>query len=172
MYSQVDPGWRRFVNKLTEEIVLFHRVISPTVEEHQLRERAVSSVSTAIKMLWNDSEISLFGSFLDKAYLPGGDIDICVGSCPVENQRTAIHHLSSHLTHLNMVSSIEPVLNSQVFPFGPILTPTSPSLPPSLPPSFHSHLAGGNRSLLYFNSTSSHSPDTPLLFPFFFIIYF
>lgn len=55
---------------LTQELLDFVDYISPTTEEHQVREYVVNLVQRTINGLWPDVEVVVFGSFETRLYLP------------------------------------------------------------------------------------------------------
>ncbi|KAJ1912196.1 hypothetical protein H4219_005691 [Mycoemilia scoparia] len=68
---------------LNEEVEAFVEYISPTAEEHQVREWVVLKLQRAMDRLFSPKEgktavVRVFGSFDTKLYLPTGDIDVTV----------------------------------------------------------------------------------------------
>ncbi|KAG5460023.1 MAG: hypothetical protein BJ554DRAFT_7980 [Olpidium bornovanus] len=63
---------------LNREIHEFLRYISPTPVEHKMRAFVVARISRAIKRIYPDAFVSVFGSYNTKLYLPTSDLDIVV----------------------------------------------------------------------------------------------
>ncbi|KAK3804632.1 MAG: hypothetical protein J3Q66DRAFT_362148 [Benniella sp.] len=61
---------------LTQELWDFVDYISPTKEEHQIREYVVRLVRKTVKDLWSNADVVVFGSFDTMLYLPTSDLDI------------------------------------------------------------------------------------------------
>ena len=55
---------------LTQELRDFVSYIEPTNEEHRARQFVFEIVLRAIRKLWPDSQLTVFGSFRTRVYLP------------------------------------------------------------------------------------------------------
>ncbi|KAF9199538.1 hypothetical protein BGZ49_010324 [Haplosporangium sp. Z 27] len=75
---------RQYLSKPSAALLLNHEVkdfvafLSPTQEEHRVRTYVFERVRRAIKDIWEDAEVKLFGSFETQLYLPTSDLDIVV----------------------------------------------------------------------------------------------
>ncbi|KAJ1680075.1 hypothetical protein EV182_000734 [Spiromyces aspiralis] len=68
---------------LNEEVETFVQYISPTPEEHQLRQWVVLKLQRSLDRLYSakeglEAKVEVFGSFETMLYLPTGDIDVTV----------------------------------------------------------------------------------------------
>ncbi|KAG0201551.1 hypothetical protein BGX28_005669 [Mortierella sp. GBA30] len=63
---------------LTQELKDFVHYISPSDEEHQIRQYVFKRLQQSVRSLWPDAETVVFGSFDTKLYLPSSDMDIVV----------------------------------------------------------------------------------------------
>ncbi|XP_065581191.1 terminal nucleotidyltransferase 4B-like isoform X2 [Artemia franciscana] len=63
---------------LHEEIEDFMEYISPTPEEHSMREGVVNRIRGLIKSIWSETSVEVFGSFSTGLYMPTSDIDLVV----------------------------------------------------------------------------------------------
>ncbi|KAG0332704.1 hypothetical protein BG004_001134 [Podila humilis] len=61
---------------LTQEVKDFVDYISPTPEEHKVREYVHQRVQETIAKIWSDAQVIVFGSFNTRLYLPSSDMDI------------------------------------------------------------------------------------------------
>jgi predicted nucleotidyltransferase len=52
--------------------------MSPTPEEHALRQNVVERIRNVVLKLWPESRVEIFGSFRTGLYLPTSDIDLVV----------------------------------------------------------------------------------------------
>ncbi|KAJ1657110.1 hypothetical protein IWQ61_003436 [Dispira simplex] len=107
---------------LHNEIVEFIDYISPSPEEHKLREWVVQRVDNAVKEVWPTAEVKVFGSFHTHMYLPNSDIDLVVFTpdyipgTDYEKQasRRALHKIARQLRKFNVTRNIEVIGNARV----------------------------------------------------------
>ncbi|CCF56271.1 hypothetical protein KAFR_0A08370 [Kazachstania africana CBS 2517] len=106
---------RDIIEWLTLEIKDFVAYISPSREEIKLRNKAVSKLGRAIKELWSDSELLVFGSYATDLYLPGSDIDCVVNSASGNKEhRSYLYELARFLKKKNLATSIEVIARARV----------------------------------------------------------
>ncbi|KAJ1519609.1 hypothetical protein ONE63_004883 [Megalurothrips usitatus] len=77
-WRQLRTKYDRGVIGLHQEIEDFHKYISPTPEEREVRNALVSKMRKLIKELWPAAKLQVFGSFRTGLYLPTSDIDLVV----------------------------------------------------------------------------------------------
>lgn len=83
---------------LTFEIKDFVAYISPSREEIEIRNKTISTIREAVKQLWPDADLHVFGSYSTDLYLPGSDIDCVVTSkLGGKESRNNLYSLASHL---------------------------------------------------------------------------
>ncbi|KAG0345868.1 hypothetical protein BG004_002897 [Podila humilis] len=61
---------------LTQELKDFVDFISPSPEEHKVREYIHRRVQASVCKIWPEAQVIVFGSFNTKLYLPSSDMDI------------------------------------------------------------------------------------------------
>ncbi|KAF9310796.1 hypothetical protein BG003_008111 [Podila horticola] len=73
-YSKLDSVPRM----LTQELKDFVDFISPSREEHKIRQYVHRRIQRTVERLWPDAQVIVFGSFETRLYLPSSDMDIVV----------------------------------------------------------------------------------------------
>ncbi|KAF9329289.1 hypothetical protein BG006_007600 [Podila minutissima] len=73
-YSKLDSVPRM----LTQELKDFVGFISPSREEHKVRQYVYRRIQRSIEQLWPDAQVIVFGSYETQLYLPSSDMDIVV----------------------------------------------------------------------------------------------
>ncbi|KAJ1911730.1 hypothetical protein IWQ60_010002 [Tieghemiomyces parasiticus] len=63
---------------LHQEVLDFVDFISPTAQEHRVRELVIQRVRRMVQSHWPDASVDVFGSFTPRIYLPDGDIDLVI----------------------------------------------------------------------------------------------
>lgn len=63
---------------LTADIVAFAEAASPSPDESSRRRRALDVITAAVKTLWPDADVRVFGSAACGTTLPSSDIDVAV----------------------------------------------------------------------------------------------
>ncbi|KAI9234740.1 MAG: hypothetical protein BYD32DRAFT_371754 [Podila humilis] len=63
---------------LTQELKDFVDFISPSREEHKIRQYVHRRIQRSVERLWSDAQVVVFGSFETRLYLPSSDMDIVV----------------------------------------------------------------------------------------------
>ncbi|CAI4050794.1 hypothetical protein SKDZ_15G0420 [Saccharomyces kudriavzevii ZP591] len=100
---------------LTFEIKDFVAYISPSREEIEIRNQTISTIREALKQLWPDADLHVFGSYSTDLYLPGSDIDCVVNSeLGGKESRNNLYSLASHLKKNNLATEIEVVAKARV----------------------------------------------------------
>ena len=61
--------------RLHREVEAFYRYLSPTEEEHGVREMVIRTIREAVLSAFPDAQITPFGSFETRLYLPMGLVD-------------------------------------------------------------------------------------------------
>lgn len=75
---------------LHSEIVDMSDWLLPTLEEHLMRNIALSRTRGLLQRIYSNSSVDLYGSCATGLYLPGADMDICInGNEPSNLQETA-----------------------------------------------------------------------------------
>ncbi|CAD6643338.1 CEI_1a_G0047610.mRNA.1.CDS.1 [Saccharomyces cerevisiae] len=100
---------------LTFEIKDFVAYISPSREEIEIRNQTISTIREAVKQLWTDADLHVFGSYSTDLYLPGSDIDCVVTSeLGGKERRNNLYSLASHLKKKNLATEVEVVAKARV----------------------------------------------------------
>ena len=100
---------------LTFEIKDFVAYISPSREEIEIRNQTISTIREAVKQLWPDADLHVFGSYSTDLYLPGSDIDCVVTSeLGGKESRNNLSSLASHLKKKNLATEVEVVAKARV----------------------------------------------------------
>lgn len=100
---------------LTFEIKDFVAYISPSREEIEIRNKTISTIREAVKQLWPDADLHVFGSYSTDLYLPGSDIDCVVTSeLGGKESRNNLYSLASHLKKKNLATEVEVVAKARV----------------------------------------------------------
>lgn len=100
---------------LTLEIHDFVKYISPSKEEIKARNVTISKLRQAVKSLWPDADLHVFGSYATDLYLPGSDIDCVVNSEGGDKQtRTCLYKLAQHLKNEHIATEIEVIAKTRV----------------------------------------------------------
>lgn len=100
---------------LTLEIHDFVKYISPSKEEIKARNVTISKLRQAVKSLWPDADLHVFGSYATDLYLPGSDIDCVVNSEGGDKQtRTCLYKLAQHLKNEHIATEIEVIVKTRV----------------------------------------------------------
>ncbi|CAG58700.1 uncharacterized protein GVI51_E01881 [Nakaseomyces glabratus] len=100
---------------LNYEILDFVAYISPSKEEIETRNRTIGSIRSAVKELWPDADLHVFGSYATDLYLPGSDIDCVVNSKQGDKQsRNNLYKLANFLKKKEIATEIEVVAKARV----------------------------------------------------------
>lgn len=100
---------------LTLEIQDFVHYISPSKEEIKARNVTISKLRQAVKSLWSDADLHVFGSYATDLYLPGSDIDCVVNSINGDKQNTSsLYKLAKHLKDEHIATEIEVISKTRV----------------------------------------------------------
>ncbi|CCD22769.1 non-canonical poly(A) polymerase TRF5 NDAI_0A06140 [Naumovozyma dairenensis CBS 421] len=113
--NQDHSKQREIADWLTLEIKDFVSYISPSREEIELRNKTISKLRKAVKELWSDSQLHIFGSYATDLYLPGSDIDCVVNSkMGDKEQRQYLYDLARHLKQKGLTSQVEVIAKARV----------------------------------------------------------
>lgn len=79
--------------------------LSPTAEEHRIRQYIVNRIQQVVCSIWPDASLHVFGSFNTRLYLPSSDIDLVVltPSTLQLSSRSVLHKLASKLRSSGLV---------------------------------------------------------------------
>ncbi|CEP64693.1 non-canonical poly(A) polymerase TRF5 LALA0_S13e00826g [Lachancea lanzarotensis] len=106
---------REIADWLTLEIKDFVSYISPSQEEISLRNSTITKIRSAIKALWPDADLHVFGSFATDLYLPGSDIDCVVNSSAGDKEnRNCLYSLASFLKRRKLATQVEVISKARV----------------------------------------------------------
>ncbi|SCV05140.1 LANO_0H00936g1_1 [Lachancea nothofagi CBS 11611] len=106
---------REIADWLTLEIKDFVAYISPSQEEITIRNATISKIRSAVKALWPDSDLHVFGSFATDLYLPGSDIDCVVNSSAGDKEnRNCLYSLASFLKRRKLATQVEVIAKARV----------------------------------------------------------
>ena len=115
---------REIADWLTLEIKDFVAYISPSQEEIRVRNSTISTIRAAVRELWPDADLLVFGSFATDLYLPGSDIDCVINSTKGDKQnRNCLYSLASFLKRKNLATQVEVISKARV----PIIKFVEPS---------------------------------------------
>ncbi|KAK3804510.1 MAG: hypothetical protein J3Q66DRAFT_362541 [Benniella sp.] len=104
---------------LTQELWDFVDYISPTKEEHQIREYVVRLVRKTVKDLWSNADVVVFGSFDTMLYLPqatllsSSDLDIVLLRDGGFN-KLDLNRLASHLRRSGIANEVTVISKAKV----------------------------------------------------------
>ncbi|KTW30289.1 hypothetical protein T552_00764 [Pneumocystis carinii B80] len=101
---------------LHREILDFSDFISPTKEEHFVRELVIQRIDSLIQKHWKNVQLCAFGSFDTMLYLPTSDIDLVIlslGSRIYETKKD-LHKLSRYLRSSNVAKDIQVITGATV----------------------------------------------------------
>ncbi|GMM57328.1 non-canonical poly(A) polymerase [Maudiozyma humilis] len=107
---------QRDVSKwLNLEIRDFIAYISPSKQEIETRNNTITKLRRAVKRLWPDSSLQVFGSYATDLYLPGSDID-CVIKSESGNleHRSYLYELSRYLKSNRIAKQVEVIAHARV----------------------------------------------------------
>eukprot|EP00484_Ammonia_sp_Unknown_P022127 CAMPEP_0197039372 /NCGR_PEP_ID=MMETSP1384-20130603/16168_1 /TAXON_ID=29189 /ORGANISM="Ammonia sp." /LENGTH=729 /DNA_ID=CAMNT_0042469957 /DNA_START=30 /DNA_END=2216 /DNA_ORIENTATION=- len=83
--SQGIPPWisddypnSNFLDRLHMELIDFCMYVSPTKQEHAMRQELIERIKRIVLRIWPNAEIHVFGSMKTKLYLPTSDIDLAI----------------------------------------------------------------------------------------------
>ncbi|KAK3820364.1 MAG: hypothetical protein J3Q66DRAFT_272504, partial [Benniella sp.] len=98
---------------LTQELWDFVDYISPTKEEHQIREYVVRLVRKTVRDLWPNADVVVFGSFDTMLYLPTSDLDLVLlrdGGF----HKLDLNRLASHLRRSGIANAVTVISKAKV----------------------------------------------------------
>ncbi|KTW28610.1 uncharacterized protein T551_02460 [Pneumocystis jirovecii RU7] len=101
---------------LHREILDFSNFISPTKEEHFVRELVVQRINALVQKHWKNVQLCAFGSFDTMLYLPTSDIDLVILSLGprIYETRKDLHKLSRYLRCSNVAKDIQVITGASV----------------------------------------------------------
>lgn len=107
---------QRDVSKwLNLEIRDFISYISPSKQEIETRNHTIMKLRRAVKRLWPDSSLHVFGSYATDLYLPGSDIDCVIKSeSGNKEHRSYLYELSRYLKSNRIAKQVEVIAHARV----------------------------------------------------------
>ncbi|CCF57154.1 hypothetical protein KAFR_0C01610 [Kazachstania africana CBS 2517] len=100
---------------LTLEMKDFVSYISPSSTEIEDRNITISRIRDAVKELWPDADLHVFGSYSTDLYLPGSDIDCVVNSeRGNKDSKNCLYQLAKFLTTKKLATDVEVVSKARV----------------------------------------------------------
>lgn len=106
---------REVADWLTLEIRDFVSYISPNRTEIETRNVTIESIRHAVKQLWPDAELHVFGSYATDLYLPGSDIDCVINTERGDKEnRNSLYQLANHLNKSGIATEIEVIVKTRV----------------------------------------------------------
>jgi non-canonical poly(A) RNA polymerase PAPD5/7 len=95
----------KIARRFQEEILDFVHYLSPTAEEHRIRQYIVNRIQNVVSGIWPDATVNVFGSFNTQLYLPSSDIDLVVltPSCKDLSSRSVLQTLAKKLRKSGLV---------------------------------------------------------------------
>ncbi|KAG5440043.1 hypothetical protein PCK2_000651 [Pneumocystis canis] len=120
---EMEAPWARDYSEETcvsrilhREILDFSNFISPTKEEHFVRELVIQRINTLIQKHWKNVQLCAFGSFDTMLYLPTSDIDLVILSLGprIYETRKDLHKLSRYLRCSNVAKDIQIITGATV----------------------------------------------------------
>ena len=106
---------REVADWLTLEIRDFVSYISPNRTEIETRNATIESIRHAVKQLWPDAELHVFGSYATDLYLPGSDIDCVINTARGDKEnRNSLYQLANHLNKSGLATEIEVIVKTRV----------------------------------------------------------
>ena len=100
--------------RLHQEIVNFCSCLAPTAEEEEARQGALDRIGNAVKALWPDSRVEVFGSFATGLYLPSSDIDAVILESKCADIRQGLKMLGRYLSKKGIAVDIQTILKARV----------------------------------------------------------
>lgn len=98
---------------LNAEVKDFIEYIQPRPNEHAMRQIVVERVTTAVRSVWPNATVEVFGSFDTKMYLPSSDIDLVVFE-PTARPPMCLEPLARAMKDLGLVHSLEIISTARV----------------------------------------------------------
>lgn len=98
---------------LNQEVLDFIEYIAPRPEEHAMRQIVVERVSSAVRSVWPNARVEVFGSFDTRMYLPSSDIDLVVFE-PTARPPSCLEPLARAMKNLGLVHSLEVISTARV----------------------------------------------------------
>lgn len=109
-YKQYSP-----ILRLHEEIIDFCSYVSPTVDEHNIRDRCIQRLTDIVHSTFStDVRVIPFGSYATRLYLPISDIDICIFGAVSHNNQSILQILADSLKLSNTCSYIELITKARI----------------------------------------------------------
>lgn len=106
---------REVADWLGLEILDFVSYISPNRNEIEARNKAISEIRNAVKEIWPDADLHVFGSYATDLYLPGSDIDCVVNSTEGnKDSKGCLYQLAQFLKDKKLATQVEVIAKTRV----------------------------------------------------------
>ncbi|KAF8820349.1 polynucleotide adenylyltransferase [Cardiosporidium cionae] len=114
-FAEILPFIRNmdFLVRLHFECLYLLDWLKPTALEESLRRKVACKIDVIAKVLWNCSEMHIFGSWVTGLSLPDGDLDICLLNIPGDVKMN-LKLFAYLLCKLRIAQSIELVTSARV----------------------------------------------------------
>lgn len=100
--------------ELHQDILDFCEFVTPTPDEHQLREAAVLRVAKVVKSIWTQSQVKVFGSFATGLYLPTSDIDVVILNSGCGDIQSGLRALAKALAKDAIAKNLQVIAKARV----------------------------------------------------------
>jgi len=101
---------------LHREVEAFYQYLSPTEEEHAVREMIIRTIERAIVGAFPDARLKPFGSFETRLYLPMGDIDLvlCSREVALHDKKRVLQLLASVMKRADITNHVTIIAKARV----------------------------------------------------------
>lgn len=113
----VRPNTLTFIDlnlQLHEEILDFFDFMQPSPSDLSSREEVISRMRKIARDLWENSEVSVFGSYETGLWLPNSDLDLLVQTGTNEKSEDLINNFAFSICKLGMASEMDRILSATV----------------------------------------------------------
>ncbi|EJD53195.1 Nucleotidyltransferase [Auricularia subglabra TFB-10046 SS5] len=101
---------------LHEEVKAFSEYLSPTPEEHEVRQLIIKLIENCVRRQWPEASVKAFGSFETRLYHPLGDIDLVICSERLEmmERKHVLYQLSHALKREGLADNVQVIAKARV----------------------------------------------------------
>ena len=100
--------------RLHQEILNFCKCLEPTAAEEKARKNALSRVESAVRSIWHDARVEVFGSFATGMYLPTSDIDAVILDSGCVDVKQGLKALATLLSRKGISVDLQVILKARV----------------------------------------------------------
>lgn len=97
-----------------QEILNFCKCLEPTAAEEKARKNALSRVESAVRSIWHDARVEVFGSFATGMYLPTSDIDAVILDSGCVDVKQGLKALATLLSRKGISVDLQVILKARV----------------------------------------------------------